>query len=81
MEFKGTKGKWKAKIVFDNWVIVDEKDNILGIRDNKENSKLIAAAPDLLEALECCLDSLGGEFNLPIDCISDAKQAIDKATK
>lgn len=24
MEFKGTKGKWVAKNLFNNWLIVDE---------------------------------------------------------
>ena len=37
------------------------------------------AAPDLLEALEYCLDCLGDEFALPSDCQSTARAAIAKA--
>jgi len=36
-------------------------------------------APDMLEALEYCLDCLGDEFALPIDCIDKARAAIAKA--
>ena len=43
------------------------------------NARLIAAAPDLLEALEYCLDCLGDEFALPSDCQSTARAAIARA--
>ena len=43
------------------------------------NARLIAAAPDLLEALEYCLDCLGDEFALPADCQNNARAAIAKS--
>lgn len=46
---------------------------------DEPNAKLIAAAPDLLEALEYCLDCLGDEFALPSDCQSTARAAIARA--
>ena len=46
---------------------------------DEANSHLIAAAPDLLEALEYCLDCLGDEFALPSDCQSTARSAIARA--
>ena len=72
MEFKGTEGEWNT--VESNRVIyVESKDNVLIAElDNQKtlgfeqatpnavyyNAKLIAAAPDLLEALQDCLGSL-----------------------
>lgn len=76
-EFKGTPGPWEA---YDNdqyirsegrcvakldWVVRDDLD--------KANARLIAAAPDLLEALEY-LVSLGGG-----DALDPARAAIAKA--
>ena len=46
---------------------------------DEPNAHLIAAAPDLLEALEYCLDCLGDEFALPADCQSNARAAIARA--
>ena len=46
---------------------------------HEANARLIAAAPDLLEALEYCLDCLGDEFALPSDCQSTARAAIARA--
>ena len=43
------------------------------------NARLIAAAPELLEALEYCLDCLGDEFALPADCQNNARAAIAKS--
>ena len=52
MEFKGTKGKWIAKCLFNNWLIVhEESDNIIEIIENKSNAKLISCAPEMFEML------------------------------
>jgi hypothetical protein len=61
-EFKGTRGEWKLKPhKINNWEIVTE-DQPKGFIDSwclgvsaeeaEANAKLIAAAPDLLEALQ-----------------------------
>ncbi|OOE15148.1 hypothetical protein BSR09_00660 [Stutzerimonas degradans] len=57
-------------ISMDIWNDCDEQE---------ANVRLIAAAPDLLEALEHCVDSLGSEFALPSECIQQARAAIAKA--
>lgn len=54
----------------------DKRDTL---KDQEANARLMAAAPDLLEALEYCLDCLGDEFALPSDCQSTARAAIAKA--
>lgn len=43
------------------------------------NAKLIAAAPDLLEALEYLLDSLNSYDENNLDAIKQARAAINKA--
>lgn len=47
--------------------------------EGKSNALIFTAAPDLLEALEYCLDCLGDEFALPADCQNTAIAAIAKA--
>ena len=88
--FKGTKGKWEAKNLFNNWIITDNKDNVLNIRDNEANAKLMAAAPELLEALEeiiemnrqTALDQYGdAEKAESWSCVTIARKAIKKATE
>lgn len=49
------------------------------IGDEKANANLIAAAPDMYEALEYCLDCLGNEHALPSDCIDEVENALAKA--
>ena len=61
-----TKGPWKAKI----HRIVDVDDNVIctveGIFTNRDNAKLIASAPDLLEAL---IDARKAIASLDIDAL------------
>lgn len=86
MEFKGTKGKWEAKDLFNNWIIVSkENDYVLNIKGNKANAQLIASAPELLEALDNMMfifKSMSNNFPTPAEefnCYKQAQQAINKA--
>jgi hypothetical protein len=44
-----------------------------------EDLNLVAASPDMFEALEYCLENLGDEYALPLECIREAKAALAKA--
>lgn len=50
----------------------------LGVGVAKANARLIAAAPDLLEALKALLAAIGGEESTDLWC-KDARAAIAKA--
>lgn len=55
-EFKGTKGEWRSdETINGNYSIVALRDRYvveLGHIDSKQDANLIAAAPELLEALQ-----------------------------
>jgi len=57
-EFKGTKGEWIARLTENDPDFVAEVDEVTGVyrstntEECEANAKLIAAAPDLLEALQ-----------------------------
>ena len=98
MEFKGTKGSWSfvttkkghARISGQDWEsfckVYTTTDGSRDTRDvTKANAKLIAAAPDLLEALQHGLrlaKTLPNKESVAVKMfIKAAKQAIEKALK
>ena len=75
-----TKGPWfnKGYEIQANGCSV-EIAKVTVFNQGKANANLMAAAPELLEALQDCLDSLGNEFNLPEDVQDAARFVIAKA--
>lgn len=95
MEFKGTKGKWKLDGIDEDLYMVSSdlpvQGNIICMMPDEEfdesranwesNAQLIAAAPELLEALidlvlECESQTMETSSN---ESILKSKQAINKA--
>lgn len=96
MEFKGTKGEWRAINNGHFWDITPDgsiqclgsttSNKFLNIDKEKEeaNAKLIAAAPELLEALQEVLPHLGHYADLHVSVqkkVIKAEKAINKALK
>jgi len=83
MEFKGTKGEWKITGTGENRIMINgssidvwwnlSSSDVLE-DEGKANAKLIAAAPDLLEALQGLL--LNGHNDKQIEI---SQKAINKA--
>lgn len=97
METKHTKGEWKVEVlkfgfpsstVLTYGVSVDEGDPICGLaskrsnpKEAEANAKLIAAAPELLDALKDVLTVFEErETAIPISTQMKIEQAIKKAT-
>jgi hypothetical protein len=82
MNTKHTPGPWKC--VPDAWIVADNGAVILTSQGMEEaDARLIAAAPDLLAALQAMFDRIGdgGYFPSCGKTISDqARAAIAKAT-
>jgi len=110
MEFKGTKGEWTAykncsfwdittdkydRSIAFNILLFDEKMNSLSLSsENEANAKLIAAAPELLEACKAFVIALESEeiimhdnldhdgfASAPNRIFDNSKKAIEKALK
>lgn len=87
MEFKGTKGNWVVKEMDDTFIENNEGKSILCIQHNgcydyKEmpyNAKLIASAPDLLEALQEVMRVYNEKGQLLSFNVDIARKAIEKA--
>ena len=92
MEFKGTKGEWNISSHIEytgEYSLVTEKGSAT-FKEDKHNAKLIAAAPELLEALQGALKRLNdlresGRISLNIqETFRDmeiAEKAINKSLK
>ena len=89
-EFKGTKGSWKAKNNPSNtklYGIWSEKMDLIAMANQdfrtreemKANAKLIATAPELLEACVRALGQINGEGMRKERTIKQLEQAINKA--
>jgi len=89
METKHTPGPWEEKpnaeypqkkidIVTTEWPHYDIAEVIGGMDGFRVNARLIAAAPDMLEALENIENDDG---QMPVSAWNLIQAAIDKATK
>lgn len=76
-EFKGTKGQWNREgtVIF----VPGGGFDVRYMPDAEENAKLIAAAPDLLEALQEVLYELSTAREVHDGTIRQAEAAIAKA--
>jgi hypothetical protein len=76
---------WKAKFGSGGWVVLSARGEVVAYVPQdfihaELNSHLIAAAPDLLAALEMALESLDAvDVPQEWDCRSKARAAIAKA--
>lgn len=96
LEFKGTKGEWLYngslqmnsgyRVVYNkSGILLHKSENKFGLTEDEieANAKLIASAPDLLEAL-CQIQSAvetGAVKGLLSDEIESMNKAIEKALK
>ena len=91
MSAKFTQGEWSVE--YDGSIVMNGQivSGAIGIdgstqEEKKANSMLIAAAPELLEALQAILENDGGEGSKCFDAIrlfdarEEARAAIAKAT-
>ena len=87
-ETKHTPGPWVVKSARSGFyiesqfdVIVDSLDEFgrYGAIDDEANARLIAAAPELLEALEGCIDLMDNGGTWSLEDQAAARAAIAKA--
>ena len=88
METKHTKGKWRPVFNGNMFTVISEDKNICvdgetDLGENEANARLIAAAPDLLEALNKMCDAVLNNIQLRPDSktMKEAVEAIKKATE
>ena len=82
---KHTPGPWKtnykdlALVQAENGAPIARCDKLFGVANIQANARLIAAAPDLLEALQSCLDygSMTGDEWVKEKAISAIKKATE----
>ena len=84
-----TKGPWTIRVTGYHWNSADLRNIEINFGDDQEcicdtvyrmeDANLIAAAPDMLEALDYFLDSLGDKHTIPSECIGKIIKAIKKA--
>lgn len=90
-EFKGTRGPWRVSEMRGDLIDIRHSDEGIGaislnlahvvarktwLKEAEANAKLIAAAPELLEALQEIMDS---NYVLPKELVTLANAAIEKA--
>lgn len=82
-EFKGTKGEFKVEMLGYAYKVATDEILIADIHGNNEeeaeaNAKLIAAAPELLAALQMIINATHDDSYME-DAIKYAEKAINKA--
>tara|TARA_R110000782_G_scaffold140396_5_gene232957 strand:- start:3362 stop:3604 length:243 start_codon:yes stop_codon:yes gene_type:complete len=78
MGFKGTKEEWEYSKSNTGSFIVLENNKYIGSFAKECNAKLIAAAPELLNALQGLLVDIDMREDFHYD-VSEAEEAINKA--
>lgn len=93
-EFKGTKGPWRVSEKVGDFIHIRHDNNYPGAmslnlahitaraswsKEAEANARLIAAAPDLLEALQCITHALG--YGSSMDVAKGEEMACVAITK
>lgn len=88
METKFTKGEWILSEFYDGFHIYSIGKKVCSIwsglvtrSENKANAKLIAAAPDLFNALNELIDFHKSDMHLKLPVLEEAIKALKKATE
>ena len=88
MSAKHTPGPWKIDYGYNRIInfigpcVPDQYAGSSWLQVTEANARLIAAAPDLLDALKGMLEVFGDEFGMGDSSVcDDARAAISKATR